>query len=256
MTFKPQFRASNIEYEVSQRDRRHRLRRHRRHSRAGAAIWAWPTPSTSASTCSRSICPITNPTMCSTSPTIALCNGTCLQDIELRRNDENYPQRSRHATAFPIRPRLATSAVASRRTDLYTFIDIINETRLKVWAKQPDDFFDCATIDMDGTDIETTGECKEGMDISYDGIWGYHPLALTLAEHRRSAERRQSLRQSAVARRRRRGGGSSSCRCASKPASARSFFAATPISRKRVISMVGTATRGFASSSATTPRQI
>ena len=25
-------------------------------------------------------------------------------------------------------------------------------------------------------------QCKQGMDISYKGIWGYHPLVLTLAE--------------------------------------------------------------------------
>jgi hypothetical protein len=50
-----------------------------------------------------------------------------------------------------------------------------------VWARQPDDFFDCAKIDMDGTIVETAGEYKEGIDISYKGTWSYHPLALTLA---------------------------------------------------------------------------
>ena len=30
--------------------------------------------------------------------------------------------------------------------------------------------------------VETTGACKAGMDISYNGIWGYHPLVISLAE--------------------------------------------------------------------------
>ena len=34
---------------------------------------------------------------------------------------------------------------------------------------------------MDGTLVGTTGSCKQGMDIAYEGTWGYHPLLLTLA---------------------------------------------------------------------------
>jgi Transposase DDE domain group 1 len=36
-------------------------------------------------------------------------------------------------------------------------------------------------IDADGTLVGTAGECKGGMDIAYDGTWGYHPLVVTLA---------------------------------------------------------------------------
>ena len=34
---------------------------------------------------------------------------------------------------------------------------------------------------MDGTLVPTTGECKQGMDIAYNGTWGYHPLVVSLA---------------------------------------------------------------------------
>ena len=54
--------------------------------------------------------------------------------------------------------------------------------RRNVWAEQPASFFDRATIDMDGTLVATTGSCKAGMDIAYDGTWGYHPLVISLAE--------------------------------------------------------------------------
>ena len=39
-----------------------------------------------------------------------------------------------------------------------------------------------ATIDVDGTTAETTGCCKEGMDLNYKGQWGYGPLVVSLAE--------------------------------------------------------------------------
>jgi hypothetical protein len=111
---------------------------------------------------------------------IPLCNGTCLQDLERLRNDENYL----NALGTCRIPDPTTAGDFCRRfktADLYTLMDIINEARLKVWAKQPKEFFKCAKIDMDGSLVGTTGECKAGMDISYNGIWGYHPLIITLA---------------------------------------------------------------------------
>jgi hypothetical protein len=58
----------------------------------------------------------------------------------------------------------------------------IDEARLNVWSRQSEAFFDRATIDLDGTLTVTRGECKQGMDISYKGDWGYHPLVVSLAE--------------------------------------------------------------------------
>jgi Transposase DDE domain group 1 len=110
----------------------------------------------------------------------ALCDGTCLQDIELRRNDEVFL----NALGARRIPDPTTAGDFCRRftsDDVSTLLTIFDDVRIKVWAGQPDTFFEQATIDMDGTLVETTGECKQGMDIAYDGTWGYHPLVLTLA---------------------------------------------------------------------------
>ena len=110
-----------------------------------------------------------------------LCHGTCLQDIELRRNDEAFLD----ALGAHRIPDPTTAGDFCRRftqPHIDALQDAIDVARRNVWAKQPKSFFDRATIDMDGTLVETTGSCKAGMDIAYNGIWGYHPLVLTLAE--------------------------------------------------------------------------
>ncbi|MCI0356583.1 MAG: IS1380 family transposase, partial [Acidobacteria bacterium] len=48
-------------------------------------------------------------------------------------------------------------------------------------ARQPAEFFAEARLDADGTLVGTLGECKQGMDYSYQGVWGYHPLLVSLA---------------------------------------------------------------------------
>ena len=57
-----------------------------------------------------------------------------------------------------------------------------NRVRQRVWKQQPDEFFDVATIEADGTMVETSGERKEGIGMNYKKQWGYHPLVVTLAE--------------------------------------------------------------------------
>jgi hypothetical protein len=111
----------------------------------------------------------------------ALCHGTCLQDIDRRRNDDAFLD----ALGARRIPDPTTAGDFCRRftpADLDTLQDAIDVARRTVWAEQPASFFDRATLDMDGTLVATTGACKAGMDIAYDGTWGYHPLVVTLAE--------------------------------------------------------------------------
>ena len=109
--------------------------------------------------------------------------GTCLQDIELRRNDTAWLD----ALGAKIIPDPTTAADFLRRFDedqITEFMETKNSVRCRVWQKQPRSFRREAIIDVDGTISPTEGECKEGMDISYDGQWGYHPLVLSLANTR------------------------------------------------------------------------
>jgi hypothetical protein len=109
-----------------------------------------------------------------------LAGGTCLEHLERLRSDEAYLD----ALGARRVPDPTTAGDFCRRfdiSDIFRLQAIFNATRLKVWRQQPKEFFDEAVIDGDGTMVETTGECKQGMDISYKGQWGYHPLVLSLA---------------------------------------------------------------------------
>jgi hypothetical protein len=119
-----------------------------------------------------------------------------LQDIELRRQNEVYL----HALGAQPIPDPTTAGDFCRRfgaAEIEALQAAINETRVRVWRAQPADFLDEAVIDADGTVVETTGECKEGMDIAYNGRWCYHPLLVSLANTREPLYG-QSERQSPV----------------------------------------------------------
>ncbi len=110
-----------------------------------------------------------------------LCHGDCLEDLERLRNDEVYLD----ALGAQRIPDPTTAGDFCRRfeaADVETLMDTINAVRVKVWKDQPQAFFEEAILDADGTIAPTTGECKEGMDMSYKGLWGYHPLLVSLAQ--------------------------------------------------------------------------
>jgi hypothetical protein len=109
-----------------------------------------------------------------------LAGGDVLQDLESLRTNENYL----NALDAPRIPDPTTAGDFLRRfteRDVKTLMRTLNRRRLAVWRRQPRAFFDQAVLDVDGTVVATTGECKRGMDMAYQGDWGYHPLLVSLA---------------------------------------------------------------------------
>jgi hypothetical protein len=109
-----------------------------------------------------------------------LCGGKTLEDLEQRRQDEVYLD----ALGARVIPDPTTAGDFTRRlqgSDIEALMAAIDRVRVRVWQQQPESFFAEAIVEADGTLAETTGECKEGMGISHHGVWGYHPLVVTLA---------------------------------------------------------------------------
>ena len=111
----------------------------------------------------------------------ALCGGRRLEDIETRRTDAVYLD----GLGTPSLPDPTTAGDFCRRFDqdsIMALQEAVNRARLTVWSQQPASFFaQTARIDADASIIATDGECKQGMDIAYNGTWGYSALVVSLA---------------------------------------------------------------------------
>ncbi len=109
-----------------------------------------------------------------------LTGGSCLEDLEVRRSNEAFL----NALGAHRLPDPTTAGDFLRRFDgesVLALQEAIAGARSRVWWAQPKAERKLAILDVDGTIVETTGECKERIDISYDGRWGYIPLLVSLA---------------------------------------------------------------------------
>jgi hypothetical protein len=109
-----------------------------------------------------------------------LTGGTCLEDLDARRRDEGFL----NALGAQRLPDPTTAGDFLRRFDsvgVEALLGAGNAASAQVWRAQPKSQRKLAILDIDGTIVETTGQCKEGMDISYNGRWGFAPLIVSLA---------------------------------------------------------------------------
>jgi Transposase DDE domain group 1 len=111
----------------------------------------------------------------------ALCGGRRLEDIEARRQDAVFLD----GLGVESLPDPTTAGDFCRRFDAAAVLalqEAVNRARLEVWRAQPPGFFEQpAIIDADASIIPTGAETKHGMDISYNGIWGYSALVVSLS---------------------------------------------------------------------------
>jgi hypothetical protein len=110
-----------------------------------------------------------------------VCGGTRLEDIERLRHDTAYM----NAVGADLIPDPTTAGDFCRRfteADVTTLMEAINAVRPRLWQGRGRELLGpIAYIDTDGTIAPTCGQRKQGMDLSYKGIWGYAPLIVSLA---------------------------------------------------------------------------
>jgi hypothetical protein len=110
-----------------------------------------------------------------------LCGGRTLDDIEHRRQCQSYLD----TIGARSIPDPTTAGDFCRRFDenaIWSLMEAFNRVRVDVWKLRGAALLnETARIDADGTMVATTGECKQGIDINHEGVWGYHPLLVSLA---------------------------------------------------------------------------
>jgi hypothetical protein len=113
-----------------------------------------------------------------------LCGGTRLEDIERLRHDTAYL----NALGADLIPDPTTAGDFCRRfteADVVELMERINAVRPQLWTGRGRQMLGpVAYIDADGTIAPTDGQRKQGVDVSYKGVWGYAPLIVSLANTR------------------------------------------------------------------------
>ena len=109
-----------------------------------------------------------------------LAGNTAIEDLELLRQHEPYLDMLQAQRI----PDPTTAGDFLRRftpRDIEILMDVVNSISAKLWPREDSSL---GIIDVDGTIAPTAGEKKQGIGLSYKGIWGYHPLLVSLANYR------------------------------------------------------------------------
>ena len=110
-----------------------------------------------------------------------LCGGARLEDLGALRNNVAYMD-ALGAEVIPSPTAAGDFTCRFGEADVIELQECINAVRPRLWEGRGRDLLGpVAYIDVDGTLAPTLGEKKDGIDMSYKGVWGYHPLIISLA---------------------------------------------------------------------------
>jgi hypothetical protein len=97
-----------------------------------------------------------------------LAGGRRIGHLERLRNDSVYLD-ALGAVRIPDPTTAGDFCRRFQESDVLTLMEAIHTARLRVWSQQPADFFTEAIVDVDGTVVGTDAQCKQGIDIAYNG---------------------------------------------------------------------------------------
>ena len=110
-----------------------------------------------------------------------LCGGGRLEDLNRLRSDVPYME----ALGAEMIPSPTAAGDFMRRfteSNVLALMEAFNAVRPRLWRGRGRALpGPVAYVDIDGTVAPTQGRKKTGVEMSYKGIWGYHPLIISLA---------------------------------------------------------------------------
>lgn len=107
------------------------------------------------------------------------CGGKTIDDLNILRQNSAFRSLA-GAEAIPSPTAAADFCRRFSADDIDMLQNCLNEMRVDAW-KKGGIVQGQAVIDVDGVFVPTEAQCAEGVELSYKGEWGYHPLVVSLA---------------------------------------------------------------------------
>ena len=126
-----------------------------------------------------------------------LSGGTCLEDIELLRNDEVYLD-GLGAQRIPDPTTAGDFCRRLEEKDINGLMEAFNEVRRRMWSQQPEEFFDEAKIDADGNLGGNSWRVQRRNAPLVQGDMGFPPVGGVVSEYSGAAFSGESRGQSSV----------------------------------------------------------